>query len=236
MRHFVVHFFTLNHGFISEKLPCLCLSCLQLASSQQSLPPWPAALPSLPPSHITSVGSRASPFPAFAFGVSTVAHPLVGLYLAAVVAFPAFYFCKCRCPGKRLSRLRSVRAPGGRSCIFAVHLDDCTRAGAGLAGARSSASGLLMHKPFPFPYCSTSHSYSSFPYSTWRGCLPPCLHLPIAITYGKVFLLLGILPDAIPAPAAQPDTICVGMGTIGLEVGLHSVVAVVFCPRGIAWR
>lgn len=199
------------------------------ASILPAKPPTVASSSAISSSIPHRLGSKPGiPFPCLCFW-SEHCGSSVGraIFSCCVVAFPAFYFCKCRSPGRRLSRLQSVRAPEGRSCIFVVHLDHCTHAGAGLVG------GLLMHKPFPFPYCSTSHCYSSFPYSTWKGLLSPCLHLPIAIAYGKVFLLLGILPDAIPAPAAQPDTICMGMGTTGLEVGSHSVAAAAFCPRGL---
>lgn len=82
-----------------------------------------------------------------------------------------------------------------------VRVDGRTRGGAsaGPASARGSASGVYS----PSPDSSASHGYCPFPYSTWKGFPPPCLDFPLAIARRKVFLLLGILPDAVPAPAAQ---------------------------------
>lgn len=104
------------------------------------------------------------------------------------------------------------------------------------AGACSSASRMLMHSPFPFPYCSAPHGCSPFPWSTWKCFLPPCLHLPIIITRGKVFVLLGLLPGATSAPPARHDTICTAQGTVRLELGSRFTAAAAFCPCRVAQR
>lgn len=80
-----------------------------------------------PPAPFHSVGEPGIPFHCLCFWSKHCGSSGSGaIFSCHAAAFSAFYFCKCRFPGKRLSCLQSVRAPAGGSCIFAVHVDDCT--------------------------------------------------------------------------------------------------------------